>query len=120
MLTLQANAALDGEAGFKVFQWHGETFDIPLTARRLASSAYYPNQAFRFEENAYAFQFHIEVTEAMITEWMLEAGADMDRIEKETSVFYERYKRMAFAFYGKFFGGLPPFTGGERGKRLRP
>ena len=32
---------------FKVFHWHGETFDIPGGAVRLARSDIYPNQAFR-------------------------------------------------------------------------
>ena len=38
----------DEEASFPVFQWHGDTFDIPAGAVHLASSARYPNQAFRW------------------------------------------------------------------------
>jgi GMP synthase-like glutamine amidotransferase len=55
---------------FNVFHWHGETFDIPAGAVRLASSALYPNQAFRHGNKAYAFQFHIEVRKEMILEWL--------------------------------------------------
>ncbi len=54
----------------EVFQWHGDTFDIPQGAVRLASSELFPNQAFRIGDNAYAFQFHIEVTEGIIREWL--------------------------------------------------
>lgn len=54
----------------EVFQWHGDTFDIPKSALRLASSELFPNQAFRIGDNAYAFQFHIEVTEEIIKEWV--------------------------------------------------
>lgn len=54
----------------EVFQWHGDTFDIPKGAIRLASSDLFPNQAFRIGDNAYAFQFHIEVTEEIIREWI--------------------------------------------------
>ncbi len=54
----------------EVFQWHGDTFDIPKGAVRLASSELFPNQAFRIGDNAYAFQFHIEVTEGIIKEWV--------------------------------------------------
>ncbi len=50
-------------------QWHGDTFDLPPGAVRLAGSPAYPNQAFRFE-NAYGVQFHLEVTGAMAREWM--------------------------------------------------
>jgi GMP synthase (glutamine-hydrolysing) len=50
-------------------QWHGDTFDLPDGGVLLASSPAYPNQAFRVGPVAYAVQFHVEVTEAMIEEW---------------------------------------------------
>jgi GMP synthase-like glutamine amidotransferase len=50
-------------------QWHGDTFDLPEGAVRLAGSDAYPNQAFRYE-NAYGVQFHLEVSRAMAREWM--------------------------------------------------
>lgn len=43
----------------KIFQWHGETFDIPRTGRHLAFSSLCSNQAFRYGTNVYAFQFHL-------------------------------------------------------------
>ncbi len=49
-------------------QWHGDTFDLPAGAVRLASSPTYPNQAFRFER-AYGVQFHLEVSAEMAREW---------------------------------------------------
>ena len=49
-------------------QWHGDTFDLPDGAVRLASSPLYPNQAFRFER-AYGVQFHLEVSAEMAREW---------------------------------------------------
>jgi GMP synthase (glutamine-hydrolysing) len=54
---------------FPALQWHGDTFGIPAGAVRLAGSAAYPNQAFRFGDVAYAVQFHVEVTDRMLTEW---------------------------------------------------
>src|SRR5215471_10230649 len=54
---------------FLALQWHGDTFGIPAGAVRLAGSEAYPQQAFRFGETAYAIQFHIEVTGAMLAEW---------------------------------------------------
>jgi len=50
-------------------QWHGDTFDLPEGAVRLAGSDAYPNQAFRYE-NAYGVQFHLEVSREMAREWM--------------------------------------------------
>jgi len=54
---------------FETLQWHGDTFDLPSGATHLASSAAYPNQAFRVGRSAYGLQFHLEVTEAMLEEW---------------------------------------------------
>jgi GMP synthase-like glutamine amidotransferase len=54
---------------FPALQWHGDTFGIPAGAVHLARSAAYPNQAFRFGETAYAVQFHVEVTRAMLAGW---------------------------------------------------
>jgi GMP synthase-like glutamine amidotransferase len=50
-------------------QWHGDTFDLPPGAVRLAGSPAYPNQAFRFA-SAYGVQFHLEVSGAMAREWI--------------------------------------------------
>ena len=49
-------------------QWHGDTFDLPDAAVRLAGSPAYPNQAFRYA-NAYGVQFHLEVSTEMAREW---------------------------------------------------
>ncbi|HEX4745689.1 MAG TPA: type 1 glutamine amidotransferase [Gaiellaceae bacterium] len=49
-------------------QWHGDTFDLPDGAVRLASSPAYANQAFRFQR-AYGVQFHLEVSAEMAREW---------------------------------------------------
>jgi GMP synthase-like glutamine amidotransferase len=49
-------------------QWHGDTFDLPEGAVRLAASPAYPNQAFRYA-NAYGVQFHLEISREMAEEW---------------------------------------------------
>jgi GMP synthase (glutamine-hydrolysing) len=50
-------------------QWHGDTFDLPDGATRLAGSSAYPNQAFRVGRAAYGVQFHLEVSPALAAEW---------------------------------------------------
>jgi len=54
----------------KIFQWHGDTFDIPHGAVSLASSPECANQAFRFGERTYGLQFHLEVDEPLIQRWL--------------------------------------------------
>jgi GMP synthase (glutamine-hydrolysing) len=87
----------------KVFQWHGETFDVPEGAVRVATSRLYPNQAFRFGENAYAFQFHIEVREETIYEWLKDEPVDMTALKRDTGQFFNEYQQRAFNFYRDFF-----------------
>jgi GMP synthase-like glutamine amidotransferase len=53
---------------FLALQWHGDTFDLPKGAVRLAGSVDYPNQAFK-RRNAYGLQFHLEVSNEMVREW---------------------------------------------------
>ena len=50
-------------------QWHGDTFELPEGAVRLARSDEVPNQAFRAGAKAYGIQFHLEVTAEMVREW---------------------------------------------------
>jgi len=58
----------DLETSLVTLQWHGDTFDLPVGAVRLASSPAYANQAFRFQR-AYGVQFHLEVSAEMAREW---------------------------------------------------
>jgi GMP synthase (glutamine-hydrolysing) len=88
---------------FKVFHWHGETFDIPHGAVRLAGSELFPNQAFRYGKKAYAFQFHIEVTKEMIYDWLKNEDIDIKLIKEDTEKYYEDYSKRALNFYNAFF-----------------
>jgi GMP synthase-like glutamine amidotransferase len=54
---------------FSVFHWHGDTFDLPVGATRLALSKNYPNQAFQYK-SAIGLQFHLEVNEQMVNLWL--------------------------------------------------
>jgi GMP synthase-like glutamine amidotransferase len=87
---------------FKVFHWHGDTFEIPIGAVLLASSELYKNQAFRYKDNVYGFQFHIEVTGKMIKDWF-ENRPEVNSIVKETDGIYEEYSGRAMNFYKAFF-----------------
>lgn len=52
-----------------VYQWHREGFDLPRGAALLAKGQDFEAQAFRYNERAYGFQFHPEVTLAMVLRW---------------------------------------------------
>jgi GMP synthase-like glutamine amidotransferase len=55
-----------------VFQWHGDTFDLPDGAVHLARGRSCSSQAFRVGRSAYGVQFHVEMTPELIDEWLEE------------------------------------------------
>jgi GMP synthase-like glutamine amidotransferase len=99
---------------FPAFQWHGDTFAVPPAAKLIATSSPVPNQAFRYGENAYGLQFHLEVVEGMIQEWMKEyenefAEGEHPRFSKEeilldTKLMGEEYSKRGRMFISRFLG----------------
>lgn len=61
----------------KVFQWHGETFDLPEGATLLASSDVCPNQAFQYRDRVIALQFHLETTAASAQSMVEHCGDEL-------------------------------------------
>jgi GMP synthase (glutamine-hydrolysing) len=53
-----------------VFQWHGYGFDLPPGARHLARTENWDCQAYRHGTNAYGFQFHLEMDQALVERWL--------------------------------------------------
>ena len=62
-----------------VFHWHGETFDLPDGAVRIAKSEGCKNQAFQIGSNVMALQFHLEMTPASVEEMILNGSDDLDQ-----------------------------------------
>lgn len=58
-------------AGHPVLHWHGDTFDLPAQATRLASTDQCVNQAFALGSGILAFQFHPEVDGCGFERWLI-------------------------------------------------
>jgi GMP synthase (glutamine-hydrolysing) len=93
-----------------VFQWHSDGFDLPAGAIRLATSAHYSTQAFRFGKAIYGLQFHLEVTPRMIERWIDERSKDLalapyvlpDKIIADTQSYAPTLKYYAERFLSEF------------------
>jgi GMP synthase (glutamine-hydrolysing) len=91
----------------KVFQWHGDTYELPNSATLLASSDLYP-QAFRID-NTIGILFHLEVTPEMIQKWidnygpeMKEAGVTADVILNGKKAEFESLANNCEVVYSNF------------------
>ena len=97
-------AALDGVLAL---HWHGDAFDLPTSAKRLAFTDVCPNQAFSLGETALALQFHAEVETGL-------ARSLADRAYGRTRQGGARSARLARA------GGAPRRGDGGRGQEAVP
>lgn len=89
-VSLAADAASDAlwsgiRSPWTGFHWHGDFFKLPTGAVSLAFSALTPCQAFRYRSNAYGFQFHLEVTEAIIQNWTAAFAGELAEAGLEAS-----------------------------------
>jgi GMP synthase (glutamine-hydrolysing) len=109
-----------------IFQWHGDTFEIPANALRLVCSPRCENQAFRYGENVYAFQFHLEVDEPMIKRWLrvpimkreieaMKGKIDPEMILRETPIYIGQLKELSYHTYTEF---IKLFGNWEKRRRL--
>jgi GMP synthase (glutamine-hydrolysing) len=60
-----------------VLHWHGDTFELPDGAERLASNQHYQNQAFAHGRNALALQFHLEADPHGLEQWYVGHTAEL-------------------------------------------
>lgn len=97
-----------------VFQWHGDTFQVPKRAHLLVTGKDCRNQAFSYK-NSLGLQFHLEVTSREVEKWASCYKNDLTKINKtKTRVVNEcrrsekELKRLAFLFMDNFFRSITP------------
>jgi len=113
-VTLTGEGVGDSLAGvfpvsFGAAHWHGDVFELPAGAVRLASSAMTPNQMFRAGGNVYGFQFHPEMTAGLFEElvrdeeeWFRGEGLDAAGLVVEAGEVLPRLETAARGFFARW------------------
>ena len=99
-----------------VLHWHGDTFDLPEGATRLASTDLYENQAFRWAGNALALQFHAEATASGLEHWFVghaseisaTSGLSVAQLRRQTDVHARRVHREGRQFFEQWLEQVLP------------
>jgi GMP synthase (glutamine-hydrolysing) len=95
-----------------VYHFHREGFTLPQGAELLATADTYPNQAFRYGDNAWGVQFHAELTQMMMQRWVVHGahrfdlpGAQVGSEHLQGRLLHDRHLRSWLSqFLGKVFG----------------
>jgi len=89
---------------FRVFQLHGETFDLPSGATLLCTGDVVKNQAFVYK-TAIGLQFHLELDEVIIRDWTRELDLEIrERIIRETPAALPKSNWLCRMVAGAFLG----------------
>ncbi|NOY88903.1 MAG: type 1 glutamine amidotransferase [FCB group bacterium] len=100
----------DFDSEFPVFQWHGDTFHIPLGAKLLVEGSSCQNQAFR-HGNMLALQFHLEASLQEIPLWcdtyrqeLVETHKTKNEIITTFEKEAEKIKKLNYKLLDNFLG----------------
>ncbi|QCI69383.1 glutamine amidotransferase [Phreatobacter stygius] len=99
--------------GVPVLHWHGDTFDLPPGAVRLAGTEICPNQAFAIGRDVLGLQFHGEVDVQDIERWLIghaaeiaAAGIDPNALRADSRRHGEALKRAGARVFRDWLAGL--------------
>ncbi|WP_457590692.1 type 1 glutamine amidotransferase [Geoglobus sp.] len=85
----------------EVFQWHGDTFDLPDGAKLIFRGEVVPNQGFRVG-NAVGIQFHLEMTLELIEKWVRTTEGVPESVIEESVERIEEHNRLCEVMVDNF------------------
>ncbi|PXW29687.1 glutamine amidotransferase [Paraburkholderia caballeronis] len=103
---------LDG-AHTSMLHWHGDTFDLPQGATRLASTPVCENQAFAWGDHVLALQCHPEIRADRFEPWLIghaseidSAGVDVNALRADTARFGPALEAAASRAFGDWLDAV--------------
>jgi GMP synthase (glutamine-hydrolysing) len=99
---------VDGQS-IPVLHWHGDTFDLPDGATRLASTDVCENQAFAWGDHVLGLQCHPEVLVERFESWLVaysaevaQCGIDVNALRADTARYGPGLERAACKMFGEW------------------
>ncbi|MDB5869342.1 MAG: glutamine amidotransferase class-I [Polaromonas sp.] len=96
-----------------VLHWHGDQFDIPPGATRLASTAVCMNQAFAVGNRVLGLQFHLEADTRQIEQWLVGHASELGQADIDPRVLraqarelQDRLPLAAHAVFSRWLDGI--------------
>ena len=101
--------------GIPVLHWHGDTFELPAEAERLAATEITPNQAFSHGAAVLGLQFHAEVEASGFEQWLVGhtleistvPGITVQGLRRDTALLAERTAAHGVRMLQDWLAGLP-------------
>lgn len=97
----------------EVLHWHGDTFDLPLNAKLLASTKAYPHQAFSINKHILALQFHIEASVDSLEKWLIghtcelrQVNINIKKLREDNQKFAPQLESISTEIIKKFMTSL--------------
>lgn len=103
------------EETFEVFHWHEDMFDLPDFSVLLGKSGQCPHQVIRIGKNSYGFQFHPEVDEEIVLNWIEIYGDEVESrlgpgsladLARQTREKMSLYHRLCTRILTNYFKGI--------------
>ncbi|WP_027815970.1 glutamine amidotransferase [Paraburkholderia bannensis] len=114
---------VDG-ASTSMLHWHGDTFDLPPGATRLASTPLCENQAFAWGDNVLGLQCHPEVRADRFEPWLIgnageldAAGIDINVLRAETAQHAPRMETQASLMFHEWLDVLDKQAAGTAARQ---
>ena len=111
--TDEARAIFPGvPASTTVLHWHGDTFELPAGATRLAASTGCPEQGFLIANKCLGLQFHLEVDPSLVKEFVEGQGEwptgpytqTPEAILSESASYCDQNRRLLHGMLDRFCG----------------